>query len=106
MISASSRAIRRKPSPTAWVPAAQAVAITGDTGYFWFFNSSNVEVVIKVLNGCAANGHYWVFAGGLTDVRTRIAVTDTRTGAMQVYVTPRGVAFPPLQDTVAFATCP
>jgi hypothetical protein len=28
------------------VPAS----ITGDTGYFWFFQSSNVELVIKVLD--------------------------------------------------------
>src|SRR5439155_1336360 len=30
--------------------AGQAVQLTGDTGYFWFFSSSNVEMVVKALN--------------------------------------------------------
>src|ERR1043165_10140306 len=45
-----------------------ATPITSDTGYFTFFSSTNVEVVIKVLDACGLNQRYWVFAGGLTDV--------------------------------------
>jgi hypothetical protein len=82
------------------------VPLTSDTGYFWFFNSDNVEVVIKVLNGCGLNQRFWVFAGGLTDVKTRILVTDTQTGASKAYLNPQGKAFQPIQDTSAFATCP
>ncbi len=82
------------------------VALTGDTGYFWFFNSSNVELLVKVLNGCGLGGHYWVFAGGLTDVNTVITVTDTSTGAKKTYTNPLGTPFKPLQDTNAFITCP
>jgi hypothetical protein len=81
------------------------VALTGDTGYFWFFASSNVEMVIKVLNGCSLGGHYWVFAGGLTNVRTDITVTDTQTGKVKPYFNPQGKAFQPIQDTSAFV-CP
>src|SRR5262249_59668521 len=33
----------------------KAVQITADTGYFWFFDSPNVELVIKVINGCTLN---------------------------------------------------
>jgi hypothetical protein len=47
---------------------AQVVRLTDDTGYLWFFSSDNIEIVVKVLDGCAINGHYWVFAGGLTNV--------------------------------------
>ncbi len=70
-----------------WVtPAGQAggghaVALTTDTGYFWFFANTNVEVVVKVLDGCALSNTFWVFAGGLTNVQTTIQVTDTATGA-------------------------
>src|SRR5262245_17584211 len=46
---------------------ANAVDLTPDSGYFWFFDPANVEVVIKTLNGCGVNGHYWVFTGGLTN---------------------------------------
>ncbi|HEX2224586.1 MAG TPA: fibronectin type III domain-containing protein, partial [Thermoanaerobaculia bacterium] len=86
--------------------AGRAVPLTGDTGYFWFFDQANVELVVKVLNGCGLGGHYWVFAGGLTDVNTRLTVTDTRTGTVKRYNNPQGTAFRPIQDTSAFATCP
>ncbi|HKH44754.1 MAG TPA: hypothetical protein VKM72_08830, partial [Thermoanaerobaculia bacterium] len=85
---------------------AQVVRLTSDTGYLWFFSPSNVEAVVKVLNGCGFNSHYWVFAGGLTNVRTVITVTDTETGATKTYINPQNTAFQPIQDTSAFATCP
>jgi hypothetical protein len=85
---------------------ATPVALTGDTGYFWFFSSSNVEMVIKVLNACGLNHRYWVFAGGLTNVRTVIRVTDTATGKFKTYVNQQGVTFQPIQDTSAFSQCP
>lgn len=84
----------------------QAVAITGDTGYFWFFGSTNVEMVLKVLNGCPVNNNYWVFAGGLTNVSVTMTVTDTKTGRVKTYTNPLNTAFQPIQDTTAFATCP
>jgi len=84
---------------------AHAVELTPDTGYLWFFNASNVEAIVKVLDGCALNGHYWVFAGGLTDVKTDIVVRDLRTGSSKTYSNPQGRAFRPVQDTSAFA-CP
>jgi 6-phosphogluconolactonase len=86
--------------------AAQAVGLTSDTGYLWFFSSSNVEAIVKVLNGCGLNGHYWVFAGGLTNVAVTLTVTDTQTGISQPYSNPAGTTFQPIQDTSAFSTCP
>jgi len=86
--------------------AAQAVALTADTGYFWFFGSSNVEVVVKVLNGCPVNHSYWVFAGGLTNVETVLTVSDVRSSQTRTYTNVQGKKFQPVQDTVAFPTCP
>ncbi len=88
------------------IGAGQAVLLTPDTGYFWFFSSNNVEMVVKGLNACTFNSHFWVFAGGLTNVRVVMTVTDTQTGAVQTYTNPQGTAFQPIQDTSAFATCP
>jgi hypothetical protein len=85
---------------------ATAVSLAADSGYFWFFDASNVELLVKALNGCGVNGRYWVFAAGLTDVEVTLRVTDTQTGASRTYVNPRGTAFQPVQDTSAFATCP
>ena len=38
------------------------------SGTFWFFREENVEILAKVLDGGVVNGHFWLFAGGLTDV--------------------------------------
>lgn len=78
-----------------------AVPLTGDTGYFWFFDSANVEVVIKVLDGTPANGHFWVFYGALSNVEYRLTVTDTVTGAVKTYSNPSG-RFASVGDTGAF----
>jgi DNA-binding beta-propeller fold protein YncE len=83
-----------------------AVRLTEDSGYFWFFGAENVELLVKVLDGCALGGHHWVFAGGLTNVETTLTVTDTRTGAVRTYRNPQGTPFAPLQDTAAFPACP
>ena len=83
-----------------------AVALTSDTGYFWFFSDSNVEMVLKVLNGCPITNAYWVFAGGLTNVQVTMTVLDTKTGSVKTYTNPQGTPFQPIQDTSAFATCP
>jgi len=79
-----------------------AVRLTGDTGYFWFFDSANVEVMVKVLEGCGVNGYRWVFASGLTNVRVSLTVTDVVTGTTNPYTNPQGTAFVPIQDTAAF----
>jgi hypothetical protein len=85
---------------------ADTVRLTDETGYLYFFSPSNVEAVIKVLNACPVNNRYWVFAGGLTNVRTLITVTDTLRNSTKIYVNPQGTPFQPIQDTSAFATCP
>lgn len=86
--------------------AGQAVALTADTGYFWFFGAANVEMVIKVLDGCGVNGSFWVYAGGLTDVLTNVHVRDTVTGATWDRTNPQQTPFQPIQDVNAFPVCP
>jgi streptogramin lyase len=78
-----------------------AVPITSDTGYFWFFNSDNVELVIKALDGRTYNGHYWVFYGALSNVHYTITVTDTQTGLVKTYDNPSGT-LASVADTTAF----
>ena len=86
--------------------SGRQVKLTSDSAYYWFFDPSNVELVVKVLDGCAINGHYWVFMGGLTNVRVEITVTDVATGVARTYLNLLGHAFQPVQDTSAFAACP
>jgi PKD repeat protein len=79
-----------------------AVALTGDTGYFWFFTSNNVELVVKVLDGRAFNGRFWVFSGALSDVEYTLRVADTVTGAVKTYTNPQGT-LSSFSDAGAFA---
>ncbi len=83
----------------------QALALTPDSGSFWFFSPTNVELVVKAPTGCSLNNSYWVFVAGLTNVNVVLKVTDSRTGQVRTYTNPQGAAFQPIQDTSAFA-CP
>jgi photosystem II stability/assembly factor-like uncharacterized protein len=78
-----------------------AVPLTGDTGAFWFFTSGNLELVVKVVDGRAFNGSYWVFYGALSDVAYTITVTDTLTGSRKTYDNPQG-QLASIADTSAF----
>ncbi len=70
--------------------AGKAVPLTGDTGTFWFFSPSNVEVLLKVLDGRGVNDHFWVFYGALSSVEYSLTVTDTQTGLTRRYSNPEG----------------
>ena len=85
--------------------AGNAIELTPDTGYFWFFDAANVETVVKVLDACAINGRFWVFIGGLTDLEVDIVVEDVETGTIREYGNPLGSAYETVNDTNAFATC-
>lgn len=84
---------------------AHGVPMTSDTGYFWFTDAANVELVVKVLDGCGVNNHRWVFAGGLTNDNVVLTVTDSQTQQSHQYVNAQGTAFQPVQDTGTFP-CP
>jgi hypothetical protein len=45
---------------------------------------------LKVLDGRAANGHFWVFYGALSNVEYTVLVRDTVTGAVRTYQNPPG----------------
>src|SRR5579864_4857119 len=78
---------------------------TDDSGIFWFFDSSNWELMVKVLDGCALNHHFWVFSAATTNVAYTLRVTDTRTGQIRTYSNPQGRSAPAVTDTSAFGTC-
>ncbi|MEO8190638.1 MAG: hypothetical protein ABI682_09870 [Acidobacteriota bacterium] len=79
----------------------KAVAITADTGYFWFFSPNNIELAVKVVDGRAVNSHFWVFAGALSDVAYSITLRDTLTGTAKTYTNAAG-ALASFADTEAF----
>jgi hypothetical protein len=68
-----------------------AVPLTSDTGYFWFFENTNVELLVKLLDKRAVNGHFWFFWGAMTDVEYTITVTDTETSDVKHYYGTQGL---------------
>lgn len=75
--------------------------VTTNTTGFWFFDPTNVELVVKVLDGRQINGKWWVFYGALSNVGYSITVTDTLTGATRTYFNPQG-QLASVADTAAF----
>ena len=88
--------------------SGQAQIVPGssdDSGLMWFFGSDNWELLIKVLNGCGLNDHFWVFTAATTDLQYELAVTDSWTGYRSTYTNTSGTASPAVTDIEAFATC-
>lgn len=83
------------------VGLGQVIPATYDSGYVWFFAPDDVELAVKVVDGTAVNGHFWVFAASLSNVQFAITVTDTVTGAFRVYQNPAGI-LRSFGDTAAF----
>ena len=86
----------------------RAVPLTEDSGYFWFFDSGNVELVVKAIDACGLPGfdNFWIFAAGLTSVGTELVVLDTVTQETKTYTNAVGSVFEPIRDTAAFDGCP
>jgi hypothetical protein len=70
-------------------------------GTFWFFDPENLELAVKLIDGTAANGHWWVFSASLSNVAYALRVTDTATGRVALYENPQGT-FASRGDTAAF----
>ncbi|MEM9597282.1 MAG: hypothetical protein AAGD06_23645 [Acidobacteriota bacterium] len=66
------------------------VDLTPNTGYFWFFDSENVEVVTKVLDGRPVNDSFWLYYGSLSNVEFQLKVTDTVNDQVASYGNPSG----------------
>ena len=83
------------------------IAVDGrpDTGLFWFFDEANLELTVKVLDGCGVNDHYWVFIASGSTVEYEVTVTDTDDDEVKTYRNELGHTPRLIADTTAFA-CP
>ncbi|HEY6322518.1 MAG TPA: hypothetical protein VJA16_13265 [Thermoanaerobaculia bacterium] len=62
-------------------------------------------MLIKIIDGCSLDSHFWVFFAATTNVGFTVTVTDTQTSHQAVYTNADKHAAPPVQDTSAL-TCP
>ena len=72
---------------------------------FAFFDADNWELMVKVLDGCAINGHYWVFASASTDVEYTLEIDDLDSGLSVSYSNPLATRAAAITDTTALASC-
>lgn len=81
---------------------------SANSGLFYFFDPSNIEMLIKVLDACELAGFnsYWVFYAATTNVEFTVTVTDTQHQQDVTYSNPANHVALPVLDTAAFATCP
>ena len=73
-----------------------------DGGLFTFFDPRNPEMLVKVLDGCSFNGHYWFYLAAATDIQYTLTVRRVPGGAERHYVSDGGLR-PGVADTAAFA---
>ena len=81
----------------------------GNTGLFALSSNEDLQLLLNVRDGCAANNHYWLDLAAVTAVAEAeftVRVRDTQTGRIWAYFHPAGSAPAPLRDVEAFATCP
>ena len=50
------------------------VRLSEESGYFWFFQPEVSEVTVKILDGRALTGHYWIFLASMTDLDVTVTV--------------------------------
>lgn len=85
----------------------QAIEYTADSALFWFFGSTNIEMLAKIVNACVPDfNRFWFFGAATTNVEYTITVKDYKTGQVKTYSNPQGRSAPAITDTNAFATCP
>ena len=71
-------------------------------GLFTFSSPDNPEVFVKVLNACAIDGYYWLFASAGTDLGFNLNVTDTAVGRSKTYTNADRTLAPPIRDYRSF----
>jgi hypothetical protein len=64
---------------------SSARAESDESAFFWFFDASNFEMGLKMLDACSVNSRFWVYISGLTDQGWTATIFDTQTGVSAVY---------------------
>ncbi len=81
--------------------ARSGIWASGQAGLLWFFDRGNAEALVKVLDGCAHNGHRWVFVAPVTDLEFNLWVTGPN-GERWTHSNQQGVTASTKSDTSAF----
>lgn len=98
---------RTDPAGTLTNGQAQVAGVpNAGSGLFQFFHPDNWEIMVKALNGCGLNNHYWIFSAATTNVFYRMEVLDVTAGKQKIYFNYPGPPAPAVTDVEALQTCP
>lgn len=81
------------------------IPVSDDSGLISFVDPSNFDMLVKVLDGCADNDHYWVSFATASNLGFLMEVTDLDAVLTRVYENPLGTVPPATTDMTAFETC-
>ena len=81
--------------------AKSGIWASSQAGLLWFFDRENAEVLVKVLNGCAHNGHRWVYVAPVTDLEFNLWITGPN-GQRWIHSNAQGTTASTKADTRAF----
>ncbi len=87
-------------------PRIRSPTAASSPAFFTFFSTTNWELLVKVLDGCALNGRHWVYAAGTTDVGWRLEIEDLVTHETKIYENPLGQPSRTITDSDALGGCP
>jgi hypothetical protein len=85
------------------IPLSQLGVVHG--GLLWFFSGDTPEMLLKIVDGCAVNGHYWAFLSAATNAGFTVTIDDTVRAASKTYTNADLTPALPVQDTFALASC-
>ena len=83
---------------------------TNQSVSYYSFNEGNVELFVKMVDGCnftgnPAQGAFWLFVAGATTAEAQILVRDSEKGEVIRVYNPRDQIFATVANTSAFRTC-
>lgn len=85
---------------------AHATPLTADSGFFYFFNPNNLEILVKMVRGCGTElNAYWFFGAAASNLQLSYELVDTTACVTRVYPNPLG-NFASFGDIAALTTCP
>jgi len=86
--------------------AAHATPFVDESGFFYFEDPANIEIMVKIHDACPGYGHFWFFSAATTNVGYTITVVDTKTGQTETYSNPARVLSAANTDQSSFGNCP
>jgi hypothetical protein len=78
---------------------------SGSSGLFWLTSPEAPELLVRLVDGCAASGRVGLYTGPATTLEFVLTVTDTETGKVRVYFNPPGIQAAAVADPGAFGGC-